>query len=173
MHRDFRVGGVDRAIRLLTRAAEGVRHRRPRVPLDLGRMAELATARSGGRAYDRLHRDLRIGRCSCTVAGLSSSRGNNCHENPQNNKQPPKSMFWVHDSAGFNRKGRWNCTFVARDFPARGFVDRNLAFRGSIPRHYAPPCDNERAPHEVATEAERFWLRKSVTIHAAPVIARF
>jgi len=26
---------------------------------------------------------------------------------------------------------------------------------------------------QVASEVERFWLRKSVTIHAAPVIARF
>ena len=36
-----------------------------------------------------------------------------------------------------------------------------------------PRCEDAWAPHSVAVEAERFWLRKSVTIHAAPVIARF
>src|ERR1700679_4097651 len=100
MHCDFRIGGVDCAIRLLTGGAEGVRHRRAFIPLDLGRMTELAAAGSGRLAYDLLRRDLRIGSCSCTVAELSSSRGNNSHENAQNNKQPPRSTFWFHGSAG-------------------------------------------------------------------------
>src|SRR3984957_10710193 len=100
MHRDLRIGRVDCPIRLLTRPAEGVRHRRAFVRLDLGRMAELAAAVSGLLAYYLLRHDLRIGAYGCTVAGLSASRRNNSHENAQNNKQPPRTTFCFHGSAG-------------------------------------------------------------------------
>lgn len=103
MHRDFRIGGIDCAIRLLARAAERVRHRRACVSLDLGWMAELAAARSCGLVYDLLRRDLRIAAGRCTAVGLSSSRGNNRHENAQNNEQLPGSTFRAHGSVEIHR----------------------------------------------------------------------
>ena len=97
-HRDLLFGSIDRAHRFLRRAAQGVRHCRPCVPLDLGRMAELAAAGSSRLTYDLLRRDLRIETCSCSVLGLPLSKGNKSDENAQRTEQPPTSTFRVHGS---------------------------------------------------------------------------
>ena len=117
----FASGVLTVPVRLLTRAAQGVRHRRACVPLDLGRMAELAAARSSRLAYDLLRRDFRIETRSRTVIGLSLSRGNNSHENAQRTEQPTdKYVSGPWFSLDLLSKVRWNCTPVVAEIRKTG-----------------------------------------------------
>jgi hypothetical protein len=84
-HRDLCVGNFYRAIRLMARPAQRVRHRGVRISLDFGSVAELAAARPSG-TLCRLWR------------GLSSSNRNNSHQNYQDDEQQRKNTFSVHDS---------------------------------------------------------------------------
>ena len=112
MHLDFSFRRVYRAIRLLTGAAQGVRHRGARVALDFGGMAELTAARSCGILQRLWGRDLRMWVRKGTVSRLSSSRGNNSHEGNQNVEPQLRDTLPVHDLGRIIALSRWNCTSV-------------------------------------------------------------
>ncbi len=86
MHGDRRAMRAQRAFRFLGGAPQRMGHRRAAVALDLSRVAEHATTRSGGRARQSLRKGLRglVGRG--VAIGLASS-ANNAAEDNQEDRQ--------------------------------------------------------------------------------------
>ena len=101
IYRDLCIGGSNCAIRLLTRAAQRVRHRRARISLDFGSMAELAAASASGLPNQWWYGELRIGMQRSSL-GLSSSRETNRQGNGKKHWQQQGGAFPVHDSAGIH-----------------------------------------------------------------------